>query len=113
MSQQARQIHAKEFKEEAVKLVKEQGCPVAEAARNLRLSPSVICRWKREFEKREGGESDAASIVHLQGELKHLRKKNKRLEMEREILKKSARAIEDEQLIPTRQSCGQRIKKER
>jgi len=90
MSQNKRKRHTKEFKEEAVKLVKEQGYPVAEAARNLGLSPSVLSRWKREFEKSEGGESDLASIVNLQAELKRLRKKNKRLEMEREILKKAA-----------------------
>lgn len=90
MSQNKRKRHTKEFKEEAVKLVKEEGYPVAEAARNLGLSPSVLSRWKREFEKSEDGGSDPANIISLQAELKRLRKKNKRLEMEREILKKAA-----------------------
>jgi len=52
------------------------------------VSPGVLGRWKREFEKLEGGASDPTSIVNLQAELKRLRKKNKRLEMERETLKK-------------------------
>ncbi|MEO2055310.1 MAG: transposase, partial [Nitrospira sp.] len=52
MSQNKRRQHTKEFKEEAVKLVKEQGYAVAEAARNLGVSSSILGRWKREFEKR-------------------------------------------------------------
>jgi len=90
MSQKGRRLHTKEFKEEAVKLVKEQGYPVAEAAMNLGVSPGVLGRWKREVEKSEGRASDPSSIVSLQAELERLRKKNKRLEMEREILKKAA-----------------------
>ncbi len=90
MSQNKRRQHTKEFKEEAVKLVKEQGYAVAEAARNLGVSSSILGRWKREFEKRTEGSSDPASIISLQAEVKRLRKKNKRLEMEREILKKAA-----------------------
>lgn len=54
------------------------------------MSPSVVGRWKREFEVVQGGESDPGSLENLQAELKRLRKKNKRLEMEREILKKAA-----------------------
>jgi len=46
MSKQSRQIHTKGFKGEAVKRVKEEGYAVAEAARNLGLSPSVLSRWK-------------------------------------------------------------------
>jgi len=63
MSQNKRKRHTKEFKEEAVKLVKEQGYPVAEAARNLGVGPGVLGRWKREFEKLEGRASDPTSIV--------------------------------------------------
>jgi len=51
MSQNERKRHTKEFKEEGVKLVKEQGYPVAEVGRSLGLSPSILSRWKREFEK--------------------------------------------------------------
>lgn len=51
MNKKGRRFHTKEFKEEAVKLVKEQDYPVAEAARNLGVSPSILGRWKRELEK--------------------------------------------------------------
>jgi len=99
MRKKGRRLHTKEFKEEAVKLIKEQGYPVTEAARNLGVSPSVLGRWKRESEKSEGGESTPGSMANMQAELKRLRKKNKRLEMEREILKKrppSSRENRDE-----------------
>jgi len=42
MKNKRRRLHTKEFKEEAVKLLKEQGYPVAEAARNLGVSPNVL-----------------------------------------------------------------------
>ncbi len=51
MIKKGRRFHTKEFKEKAVKLIKEQGYPVAEAARNLGVSPSILGRWKRELEK--------------------------------------------------------------
>lgn len=39
MGKKGRRLHTKEFKEEAVKLIKEQGYPISEAARNLGLKP--------------------------------------------------------------------------
>ncbi len=90
MSRKKRRNHTKEFKEEAVKLVTEQGYRLSEAARNLGLNPNLLGRWKREFEMSEGGYSDPSNSVNTQAELKRLRKENKRLKMEREILKKAA-----------------------
>ena len=90
MSIKKRRKHTKEFKEEAVKLVTEQGYRISEAARNLGLNPNLLGRWKREFEMSEGDYSDPGSSVNMQAELKRLRKENKRLKMEREILKKAA-----------------------
>ncbi|MFQ5642034.1 MAG: IS3 family transposase [bacterium] len=95
MKKKGRRVHTKEFKEEAVKLVQEQGYPVAEAARNLGVSPSILGRWKRELEKIEGGETNPGSMANMQAELKRLRKKNKRLEMEREILKKAGHLLRE------------------
>ncbi|HIE66127.1 MAG TPA: transposase [Nitrospira sp.] len=90
MRKKGRRFHTKAFKEEAVKLIKEQGYPISEAARNLGVSASVLGRWKREFEASQGDQSDPGNLASLKAELKRLRKKNKRLEMEREILKKAA-----------------------
>jgi transposase len=46
-----RRKYTTEFKEEAVKLITEQGYRVAEAARNLGVNASVLGRWKREVEE--------------------------------------------------------------
>jgi transposase len=86
MEKRTRRNYTQEFKEEAVKLISNQGYSFAEAGRNLGVNPNVLSRWKKEIEV---GLSPASS-VSVQSELKRLRKENKRLRMEREILKKAA-----------------------
>lgn len=82
-----RKKYSKDFKEEAVKLITEQGYQISEAARNLGVHPGVLGRWKREFEDTlEGGRQSTT----IQAELNRLRQENKRLKQEREILKKAA-----------------------
>ena len=85
-----RNKYTQEFKEEAVKLITEQGYQIAEAARNLGVNQTMLGRWKREIER--GGEDNPGSQdgKAMQAELTRLRKENKRLKMEREILKKAA-----------------------
>ena len=75
--------YSREFKEEAVGLVVQQGYSVAEAARNLGVNANMLSRWKQEFEGK-------GPSVDEKSELARLRKENKRLLMEREILKKAA-----------------------
>ena len=84
-----RRKFTKEFKEEAVKLVLEEGYQISEASRNLGIHANLLGRWKREYEDGKGG-SDSESSVGMRAELNRLRKENKRLKMEREILKKAA-----------------------
>ena len=79
-----------EFKDEAVKLVLDQGYQISEAARNLGIHANLLGRWKREYEDGGNGSSDTGSAVAMRAELNRLRKENKRLKMEREILKKAA-----------------------
>lgn len=90
MSKRSRRKYTEEYKEEAVKLVTEQGYKIAETARNLGVNPNLLGRWKRDFEVGDGDCLDSGDKAALQSELKRLRKENKRLEMEREILKKAA-----------------------
>lgn len=87
MEKRVRRKYSREFKEEAVNLVVEQGYSVTEAGRNLGVNPCVLGRWKRELED-HGRAPDNPKA--LKDELKCLRKENKRLRMEREILKKAA-----------------------
>ena len=85
-----RKKYTQEFKEEAVNLITEQGYQIAEAARNLGVNVNMLGRWKREVEG--GGEAvpGLQGGAAMQTELTRLRKENKRLKMEREILKKAA-----------------------
>jgi len=89
MKNKKRKKYTKEFKDEAVKLINDQGYSFADAGRNLGLNPNLISLWKRDL---EGGDTEMspAQMVSMKSELRELRRENKRLKMEREILKKAA-----------------------
>ena len=75
--------YSKEYKEEAVALVREQGYSVPEAAKSLGLASNMLYRWKERIESQLEGKS---LTIDEQEELKRLRKENKNLRMEKEIL---------------------------
>ena len=85
-----RQTYTAEFKCEAGRLVTEHGYSVAEAARNLGLNAQMLQRWKRELAARENGAFPGKGRLSPdQEEVHRLREDNKRLRMERDILKKA------------------------
>ncbi len=90
MKKRKRRNYTQEFKEESIKLITEQGYSIAEAGRNLDVHPNLLSKWKKDIEGVSGTGLSPASFVSIQSELKRLRKENKRLRMEREILKKAA-----------------------
>ena len=85
-----RRSFSREFKLEAVKLVKERGVSVMQAAKDLGLSPSVLGRWVREasvdpkqaFPGRGQMKPDDAEVARLKRELA-------KTKAERDILKKT------------------------
>ena len=87
---QKRKHYLKQFKIDAVKLVTEQGFNVSEAARNLGIHHSSLRHWKKEFES-DGNQAfpGKGNLSSEKDELNRLRKENKRLRMERDILKKA------------------------
>ncbi|MCP4673621.1 MAG: transposase [Desulfobacula sp.] len=89
MTKQKRRKYTKEFKEEAVKLITEQGYMISEAARNLEIHKNFLGKWKRESLESSSYSSAGDSPTALKAELARLRKENKQLKMEREILKKA------------------------
>jgi transposase len=85
-----RKKYSKEFKLDAIALVKEQGYNQAEAARNLGLNPNMLGRWIKESESDDGQTFRGnGKLTPEQLELRQLREENKRLKMERDILKKA------------------------
>ncbi len=97
MTKRKRRNYTNEFKEEAVKLVTEQGYSMAEASRNLGINANLLGRWKKASEQPENESASPGSMVTIQAELKRLKKENKQLKMEREILKKAAAFFAKEQ----------------
>ena len=90
-ARRTRRNYTKEFKADAVGLVVEQGHSSAEVGRRLGVSENNVNRWVRQYrDKNESASADGLTREQLEAELKRLRKENKRLEMEREILKKAA-----------------------
>ena len=86
----SRRTFTPEFKAEAVQLVTEQGKSIAEVARDLDLSESLLRSWKTAL---AAGGAQAfpgrGNPPALEEELRRLRAENKRLTMERDILKKA------------------------
>jgi transposase len=85
-----RRTYTREFKLEAVKLVTEKGYSVAEAARSLDIGETLLRSWKLAFDT-EGSQAfpGHGNLPAIEAELRQLRADNKRLQMERDILKKA------------------------
>ena len=85
-----RKKYSKEFKLDAIALVVEQNYSQAEAARNLGVNPNMLGRWIKEAESDDGlAFRGNGKLTPEQDEIRCLKAQVKRLEMEREILKKA------------------------
>lgn len=83
--------YSQEFKLDAINLVKEQNYSRAEAARSLSINPNVLSRWIKEHEADQGQAFRGnGKLTADQLEIRQLREENRRLKMEKEILKKAA-----------------------
>ena len=78
-----------EFKADKVKLVRVSGQSIAQVARNLDLTETALREWVRRAEI-EAGEGPTGALSQAEREeMVRLRRDNKRLQMERDILKKA------------------------
>jgi transposase len=82
----ANQRYSKEFKDEAVKQVRERGYSVQEVARRIGVSPKSLYLWV----KRSRGGQATSEVDAVQCENARLKAELKRVEEERDILKKAA-----------------------
>jgi transposase len=79
--------YSKEFKEEAVALIRDQGYTVPETAKSLGIASNILYCWKDKI----GSDLEGKSLsTDEREELIRLRKENKNLRMEKEILKKAS-----------------------
>ena len=79
-----------EFKRESAQLVVDQKYTVADAAKAMDVGLSTMTRWVKQLrDERQGKTPKASPITPEQIEIRKLRKKLQRIEMENEILKKA------------------------
>jgi transposase len=82
-----RNKYDREFREGAVRIVKETSKPIAQIARDLGINEGTLGNWvARDREARQGIDGLSASEVE---ELKRLRAEVAELRMERDVLKRS------------------------
>ncbi len=85
-----RKKYSKEFKLDAVSLVTEQGYSRAEAARSLDINTNMLTRWVKEFQTEDGQAFRGnGKLTPEQEENRRLKAQVKRLQMEKDILKKA------------------------
>ena len=84
-----RKFYSQEFKQEAVGLVVDQGYSCAEAGRNLGISGNLVGRWKREIESGDVVFQGNGKLTPDQQRIRDLEAENRRLKMEKDILKKA------------------------
>jgi transposase-like protein len=86
----ARRAFSAEFKAEAVRLCKVGDRSVSQVAADLDLSETSLRGWVKRLDIDAGSGPPGALTSDERTELAQLRRENKRLLMEREILKKAA-----------------------
>ena len=92
-----RKTSTTEFKQEAVRLITDQRYGVAETARNLGVNVNMLRRWKQEYPTNATAAFPGnGRLTPDQEALRQLREENKRLKMERDIVKKAMRFFVNE-----------------
>ncbi|MFT4655497.1 MAG: transposase, partial [Patiriisocius sp.] len=87
MTKRTNKQYPNDVKQEAVALVTQQGYSVVEAAASLNVTDKLLYNWVAKFMQEN---EESALSTDERAELIQLRKDKKRLEMEREILKKAS-----------------------
>ena len=78
-----------EFRAEAVRLIRAPGRPLSEISKDLGVSEQSLRVWIKQVDLDEGRRDDGLTTSELE-ELRRLRRENRVLREEREILKKAA-----------------------
>ena len=87
MAKRKRRAFTKEFKAQAVRLVRESGKPVGTVAQDLDLAESMLRHWVRQARIDSGHGPAGALTTDEREEFTRLRREVRTLRMERDILK--------------------------
>ena len=79
-----------EFKAEAVRMMKSSGKPAAELAKDLGVSEQSLFRWAKRYDIDTKADPNGPLTTAERDELIRLRRELKRVEQERDFLKKTA-----------------------
>jgi len=90
--------HPPEFRRRAVELARAGGKPQSELARDLGISASCLRNWVAQADKDEGRRDGVTSQERR--ELAELRRKNRQLELENEVLRKAAAYFARDNVLP-------------
>lgn len=104
MQQLPKGTYTQEFREQAVKLVLEEGLSLREAGKRLSLSPKTLQNWV--LVARKGAlqaiRSNQRPVTALEQELARLKRELAEVKLERDLLKKAAAYVAKESLPGTR-----------
>ncbi len=90
MTTGTRRTFTPEFRLEAAQLVVDQGYSVKEAATAMNVSKSAMDKWVRQLKnERNGITNNVTPLTAEQRKIRELENRIKRIEMEKEILKKA------------------------
>ncbi len=84
-----RPAYPREFREEAVRLVRESGKSIGQVAKDLGVADQSLRNWVKQADLDMGRRTDGLTTEERE-ELRRLRRENRILREEREILKKAA-----------------------
>jgi transposase len=90
--------YPEEFRRRAVELVRQRERPITQTAAELGVAQSALHRWLRQAAV-DDGEREGLSTAE-RSELVRLRRENRTLEMENEILKRAAAFFARENVLP-------------
>jgi transposase len=90
MTQKPRRIFTDEQKAEAVRIVNQSGKPVSQVAKEMGLTESALRKWVKQAQVDCQAEPQGQLTSTERKELNELRRDLKRIQMERDFLKKAA-----------------------
>jgi transposase len=91
--------HPPEFRQRAVELARQGTAPIAKIAKDLGISDSCLRNWLAQADADESS-SPLKPTSAEKKEIAELRRKNRQLEMENDILKRAAAYFARESVLP-------------